>query len=112
MHIPAIFLMKACQLLEHKKHKIQQSPAYKGPVGAMPYTGQEPHDKYIPYMPSLTHPVSAKGYLDIVPEPGAECDMPSSPELCYGLGHIRKIEVFKEMEAEHPSKPDCHIRIS
>ena len=77
--------MKACELLEHKKHKIQQSPAYKGPVGAMPYTGQEPHDKYIPYMPSLAHPVSAKGYIDIVPEPGAECDMPSSPELCYGL---------------------------
>ena len=38
--------------------------------------------------------------------------MPSAPEFTDTLRHIRIIEIFREMETEHLTQTDRHIRIT
>ena len=38
--------------------------------------------------------------------------MPSSPELCYGLGDVRIVEVLQIVEAQDLTEADGHVGIS
>ncbi len=38
--------------------------------------------------------------------------MPAPPEVSDALGLVRRIEILQELEAEHPSQSDGHVRIA
>ena len=56
--------------------------------------------------------VSAEWNVDIVAEKAAERHMPPPPKFRNRFGNIRIIEVFREAEAENPSKADGHIAVA
>ena len=58
------------------------------------------------------NPIAAQRNVHVLPEPGTQGNVPSSPELRDAVGDVRIVEVFAELKAEHPSQADGHIRIS
>ena len=78
----------------------------------MPETGEQPYNKHIYNHTFLTFSVTAQWDVNIFPEPSAECDMPSSPEIRGGGGTVGVFEVHWELKAKDASKPDCHQGIS
>ena len=105
--------MESQLLLCHQKHEIGQSPQDEGPIRSVPDSRQEPYHEEVEDMPCLRlHSVSAQRNIDIIPEPAGQRDVPASPEFRNGTGNVRIIEVFVEVESEHFSQSDGHIRIS
>ena len=57
----------------------------------------------------LAAAVSSERYVEVIPEPRRERDMPSSPEFLNGAGDVGVVEVFEEVKAEHMSHTYRHI---
>ena len=74
----------------HNIKCIQKSPNDKGPVGPMPKTTYNKYDKNIPDLHPPASPAAAKGYVQVIPEPGRERNMPAPPEFGYIPGKIRE----------------------
>ena len=89
-----------------------QAPQHKGPVGPMPKACGEKDDEFIEIGAGRPLPVAPQGDVQIVPEPGAERDVPPPPELLDGLGGIGQVEVLQKPEAEHPAQADGHVAVS
>src|SRR5690606_18529901 len=88
------------------------APDHKCPAGAMPQAADHKHNKHIHDMPRHPHPASAKGYIEIVPEPGGERDMPAAPEILDGGREVWPAEVLHQIDAEHPGGADGDARIA
>ena len=78
----------------------------------MPQSGKHPHHHDISHMLSLTHPISSKRDIDIIAEPCAQRNVPSSPEFRDTFRHIGIKKVLFKFKTEHLPKTDRHIRIS
>ena len=77
----------------------------------MPQPGQGPDNEGIAdHLPPFS-PVSAQGNVHIVPEKGAQGDMPPAPEFRNAAGYVGIVEVFRVMEPQHPAHADGHIGI-
>ena len=77
----------------------------------MPDSRQHPDDREVQNLPLYTLTVSAQRNIDIFSEPGAERNMPPSPEFRNALGHIRIFKILQKMKAKHPAQADGHIGI-
>ena len=78
----------------------------------MPEPGEQSYDKRIENHSFLPFAVSAQWDIDIFPEPSAECDMPSAPEIRGGSGTVWVLEVCREFESKDTSKSNRHQGIS
>ena len=77
----------------------------------MPYAGTEKNNQQVQPGTDSSLPVPAQRNIKIIPEPGTEGDMPSSPEFADAPGTVRKAEVLMEVKAKHFSQTDGHVRI-
>ena len=73
----------------------------------MPESGQNKNNKQIDI--DIPLPVTAEGYVYIIPEPRREGYMPSVPEFGYALSYIGVIKIFKKLKAEHFPQPYGHV---
>ncbi len=53
-----------------------------------------------------------RGMYEVVPEPGAQGDVPPPPELLDGPGGVGQVEVLQEPEAEEPPQADGHVAVA
>lgn len=74
----------------------------------MPEAAQKPDDQQVQDRAGASFAVSSERDIHIFPKPGAECDMPSAPEVRDASCHIRMAEVCRHMEAEHLTQTDSH----
>ena len=96
-------------LLKENKQAVIQSPEDKVPGGAVPQPGTEPYQKQTKVLPAL----SENGNIQkIIPEEGAQGDVPSLPEFGDRLAHIGMGKVLIKMESEDPAHSNGHIRIT
>ena len=100
------------ELLRHQQHEIEEPPAEEGPVGPVPDAGEEPDQEEVAHGLPGPGPAAPQGDVHIVPEPGAQGDMPPPPELGDRAGDIGEVEVLQEMETEHPPQADGHVRVA
>ena len=56
--------------------------------------------------------VASEREIDIVAKPSRERDMPSAPEVCYGLSKIRSVKVGWQFNAKESSATDSHQRVT
>ena len=96
------------QLFHRQQHKVVQTPADKVPVGTVPDSGEQLHDKEVQDLTLQTLAVAAQGDIHILPEPAGKGHMPAPPELGDGAGDIGIIEVLGEIKAQHPPHADAH----
>ena len=95
-----------------QKHEEDQSPQHKVPACTVPQSGKRPDCQHVPHGFPLAHTAAAQREIDIVLEPASQRDVPSSPELAGGAGHIREVEVLGKLEAQHFSHANCHHGIA
>ena len=100
------------QLLCHQQDRKAQPPQNKVPACPVPQTGQHPDNENVPQPFCLRYAVSAERNIDVVPEPGAEADMPAPPEFGDGAGDIRVVEILLKPETENSAESDCHIAVA
>ena len=78
----------------------------------MPEAGEHPHNENVQELPGLSLPVAAQGNVDIVPEPGAQGDVPPAPEFRNAAGNIGILKVLRKPEAKEPPQADGHITVA
>ena len=100
------------EALDDLEHRIEKSPSDKGEVCAVPYTRYAIYNEDVKAGAEESVAVSSKRNVYVFSEPGAERNMPSSPEFRNGERGVGIIEVFLEIESQHTSETDCHIGVS
>ena len=78
----------------HKYYSVEYAPEYVVPVGSVPYAREHPDDEKVSVSFEKRAARAAQGEVHVVAEPGGKRHMPSSPEIRYGVGYIRIVEVF------------------
>src|SRR3954469_17313148 len=76
------------QPIQREEQAVIGAPQYEIPAGAVPQPGGEEADPEIDVGARLTAAVAAKGYIEIVADPGGERDVPAPPEIRDRLGDI------------------------
>ena len=89
----------------------QQTPQHEIPGRSVPQTREHPHHQDVAHPLAPADPVAPKGDIHIVPEPASQRNMPPPPEFRDAFGQIGVVEIFREMEAEHPPQADGHVGI-
>ena len=77
----------------------------------MPEAGQRPDGEQIQEEASGRYAVTAERDIDIVPEEAAQRDVPATPEIPYGNGDVWIVEVFRIVEADHPTEAERHVGV-
>ena len=98
-------------LFEREEDTVVEAPEHEVPSGTMPESGQEPDDEHVPKLLSLSVAVAAERDVDIITEPGAERDVPTTPEIGDGDRGERIVEVLEVVEAEHAAHTDRHVTV-
>ena len=78
----------------------------------MPQARQAPYHQQVQHPASQPHPAAAQGDIHIVPEPGAQTDVPPPPELRETPGDKGVVEVLGEAEAHDPAQADGHVAVA
>ena len=78
----------------------------------MPKARQPPNDKQVEYLPRRALAVAAERNVDIFAEPCSERDVPPAPEVGHASRHIRIVEVFQKLKAEHFAHAYRHIGVA
>ena len=78
----------------------------------MPQPGQPPYNDKVEDLTGQPAAVAAQRDVHILPEPGAQRDMPPPPVFGNAAGKIRVVEIFQEFKAQHPSQADGHIGVA
>ena len=78
----------------------------------MPEAGQQPDDEDVTDMLERADPVAAQRDVHIVPEEGAEGNMPPAPELRDTFGDIGIVEILEKAETENAAHADGHVGIA
>ena len=87
-------------------------PNNKGPICTVPDTTEQHGHKQITVCLSLTCSASAKRNINIIPKPGGQTNMPSTPKIRRILGKIQKIKILSQIKIQNFSNADCHVGIS
>ena len=76
------------------------TPGYKSPVSPVPETTQEENDKRVADNLRFRASAATQGDIDIIPEPGRQRNMPTTPEFSDIPAEIRDVEVPHQLDAE------------
>ena len=74
----------------------------------MPESAHGEYNHCVEHPSGFAASVASKRKIDIVAEPCGERDMPSAPEVGYGLSKIRSDKVGWQFNAQEPSATYCH----
>lgn len=74
----------------------------------MPESAHREDNHRVEYPSGFAASVASEREVDIVAKPSRKRDMPSAPEVGYGLCKIRPDEVVLQFNAEEPSATDSH----
>lgn len=74
----------------------------------MPESAHREDNHRVEHPSGFAAPVASEREVDIVAKPCGERDMPSAPEVSYGLCKIRSYEVGWQFNAKESSAPYCH----
>src|ERR1700739_2028703 len=90
-----------CKLPFHGQARpMLTTPDHERPVCAAPQAAQQHRQKKIPVSLTLSIPVSAQRYVEVVAQPRAKAHMPAPPKILNAVSKIRLAEIHHEMEAE------------
>ena len=93
----------------HQIQPMQQSPSHIRGAGAMPYAAEREHHQGIEILAGQPFPVASQRDVYIVPEPGAEGDMPAPPELLNGGGKEGAAEILRQIDPQHGGNAPANI---
>ncbi len=105
------FLKFLHEILDRDEDEVVESPEEEVPAAAMPEAGQGPDGEQVQEEPSGRHAVTAERDVDIVPEEAAQRDVPAAPEITHGNGDVWIVEVFRIVEADHPTEAERHVGV-
>lgn len=78
----------------------------------MPEAAHGENNHRVEHPASFAASVASEREVDIVAKPCGERDMPSAPEVGYGLSKIRSDEVSWQFNAKESSATDSHQRVA
>ena len=107
--IPLFHPLFADECFDKYEHAEIKSPDYEIPGSSVPHACAEPYKEQIEV---FSRSAEYRHIEKIIAEEGAERYMPPLPEFAYAFADKWIVEVFVEMEAEHPSESDRDIRIT
>src|SRR5665213_2766115 len=90
---------------------MNSSPGYKGPVGSMPQTSQQHSGHQVQVCFRFSLPVSTKGDIKVIAQPGAETDVPAPPEVLKADRQIWLAEVHHKVESHELRAATCNVAV-
>src|SRR6266853_2762719 len=84
----------------------------KGPICAMPKTGENHGDEEITRGFPLATSASAERNVQVFAEPGAQADVPAAPEILKTIGEEGLAEIDNKMEAQQLSASARDIAVT
>lgn len=78
----------------------------------MPESAHGEYNHRVKHPSGFAAPVASERKIDIVAKPSRERDMPSAPEVGYGLSKIRPDKVGWQFNAKETSAADSHQRVA
>ena len=78
----------------------------------MPEATEEHGHEEIKVLAEFAVTVASHGDVKIVLEPGGEADVPTTPELCDGLGFVRTVKILGKLESEQEGNADGHVGVA
>ena len=99
-------------LFQNQQYGEVESPDEEVPARPVPDAGGRPHHQKVEKQPGLAHPVASQGDIEVLPEPGAEGDVPPPPELGDRRRLVGRVEVLREAESQQEGDADGHVRIA
>lgn len=88
------------------------APGNECPVGAMPEAADQENDEGVADDLGLGATASSQGDVEIVPEPGGEGDVPSTPEFGDIAAEVGNVEVSLQADAEEFGGADGDVAIA
>ena len=105
-------LLAIHQSFNHHTSPMHCAPYYKGIGSSMPESAHDEYNHCVEHPSGFAASVASEREIDIVAKPCGERDMPSSPEVGYGLCKIRSDEVGWQFNAKESSATDSHQRVA
>ena len=93
----------------NEKQCMYRPPGDEGPVGTMPEPADDKDDEYISDRLQQAGLRTAQWYIEIIPEPRGQADMPSPPEFGNGTAQVRIFEVDQQFDAEEFGDTPCDV---
>ena len=84
-----------------------EAPQDEIPGGAVPGSGDEEGEQNVARGGGFAAATATKWDVDVVPHPGAEADVPATPEVGRGNGEVGMAEVFHKVKAEQSGTAAC-----
>ena len=97
---------------DHLADAVVGSPEDEGPRSAVPQTAEEHGHEDVDGDPPLGPPVAAERYVQIVPQPERQGDVPPAPEVLQVHGRVGAPEVDREAEAHQHGEPDGDVGVA
>src|SRR5256885_5894224 len=94
------FALPGEQTLDGKSDAMDPAPDDESPVRSVPQTSKQHGEHQVDVGADISETIAAERDVKIVAQPGAQTDVPSSPEILKTFGEIRLAEVNHEVEAE------------
>ena len=101
-------LLAIHQSFNHHTSPMHCAPYYKSICSSMPETAHGEYNHRVEHPACFAASVASEREVDIVAKPCGERDMPSAPEVGYGLCKIRSNEVSWQFNAKESSATYCH----
>ena len=89
-----------------------EAPDDERPVGAVPHAAEHHRRHQVDVRALLALPAAAEGDVQVVPQPGAEGQVPAAPELGDRRADVRVVEVLGEPEPDHQGQADRHVGVA
>ena len=90
-----------CDRTEDLEQTVQSAPDDEAPFCSVPQAADKENDQYVKVFSDCSFSAAAEGDIQIIAEPGAERDVPSVPEFGNAHGHVGRVEVFHQADAEN-----------
>src|SRR6187402_3060376 len=104
------------QRLEHmidgQVAAVQQAPDDEGPCRAVPKATQEHGEDQVQVAAQASVAVSAQRYIEVVPKKTRQRHVPTTPEVADVARLVGRIEVQRQLNAEHARQADRHVRVA
>ena len=97
--------------LESQEQSVIGAPKDEYPIRSMPKAAQNHGEEKVSVGCKASSSTSAERNVEVVPQPLAERDMPSLPEIGDGGGLVGRVEVLRKPDVHHSRKSHCHVRI-
>lgn len=82
------------------------------PGATVPESAQREGDDQIAAAPKRAVAVAAERNVNVVPNPGAQRNVPARPEITQAGGRVGVIKIFRQTEPEHLGKTEGDVGVA